>query len=527
MKLLLALLLTASAAAQPFRVEPIRAHMRFLADDALEGRGTATRGHRIAAHYVAAQFEAAGLEPGANGNWFQEVPLLATAPDPSSTVTLMRGGQEDVTLRAFESFVTNGDPLKGESLIEAPVVFARFGVTATDQGYDDYAGIDARGKIVAVFAGAPPSFAGPLRAHHSNAVNKTENAVRHGAVAMMILQSPREALRAPWQRVVRQTRLGSMHWLRPDNTPHDVRPGLSTIVNLSLDATKLILGKNAEAVFASLERARPHADPLRQRDRIHIVSTHRTTSSPNVVGNQRGSDPKQSDEYLVYSAHLDHLGITEPVNGDAINNGAFDNTTGIASVIEIARAFAALPQRPRRSIVFLATTGEERGLKGADYFANNPTVPFESIVADINIDMLMLMHPTRDLVAHGIDNSDLGDVARQVAQEMKIELSPDRVPEENIFVRSDQYAFIKRGIPAIFVNSGYKGVDPSVDMLEIARTWRRTRYHSPQDDLSQPIDYTAALLPVEFDFRLGLAVANRDARPRWKPGDFFGKRFGR
>ncbi|HEX2123375.1 MAG TPA: M20/M25/M40 family metallo-hydrolase, partial [Thermoanaerobaculia bacterium] len=276
-----------------------------------------------------------------------------------------------------------------------------------------------------------------------------------------------------------------------------------------------------------LERPQPRADALRMRARIRIVSTHERVRSPNVIGVVRGSDPKLRDEYLVYTAHLDHLGITEPVDGDRINNGAFDNATGIASIIEIARAFAALPQRPRRSILFLATTAEEKGLRGADYFVHNPTVPFESIVADVNVDMLLLMHQTRDLIPFGAETNDLGDLAREAAREMGVELSADPTPEEVVFVRSDQYPFVRRGIPAIFVTMGRKAVDPNVDMAEEVRRWRVTRYHSPQDDLSQPIDYSAALKLVELDFRLGLAAANRDARPRWKPGDFFGETFAR
>jgi len=522
MRLLLTLLLATSAFAQPFRVEPIKAHMRFLADDLLEGRGTGTRGHRIAANYVAAQFDAAGLETS-----FQQVPFRATLADAQSSVTLMRDGENPVMLRAFDLFVTTGDPLEPERVIEAPVVFAGYGVSAPDQKYDDYAGLDVRGKIVAIFGSAPPSFPNAVRAHHSSSLNKVETAARHGAVGLMVLESPKEALRAPWARVVRQSRLGSMHWLHADGAPHAVNPALSSTVSLNLEATKLIFGSDSEAVFASLDRSAPKARTLPLRARIRVISTHRDVTSPNVIGVLRGSDPKLRDEYVVYTAHLDHLGITEPVNGDAINNGAFDNATGIASIIEIARAFAALPQRPRRSLLFLATTGEERGLRGADYFVNNPTVPFESLVADINVDMLMLMHRTRDVVVFGIDNSELGDFARVAAKETGLEISADRYPEEVVFVRSDQYPFIRKGIPAIFANSGYKSDDPNVDMGELAKVWRRTRYHAPSDDLAQPIDYAAALGPIELDFRIGLAAANRDARPKWKPGDFFGETFGR
>jgi hypothetical protein len=516
MSLLVATFVTA------FSTAAIKAHIRFLADDLLEGRGTGTRGHRIAATYVAAQFESVGLETS-----FQEVPFRATVPGAESTVTFMRDGAEPVTLRAFEDFVTAGDPLNGDRVIETDVVFAGFGITAPEQKYDDYAGVDARGKIAAVFGGAPPSFPNAVRAHHSSSLNKIENAAKHGAIAVMTLESPKEAVRAPWARVIRQSKLGSMHWLRADGTPNAVIPTLSAGVGVSLEATRRIFGSEADAVFASLDRGKPHAAPLGLRARIHLVSTHRDLSSPNVIGILRGSDPQLRDEYVVYTAHLDHLGITEPVDGDAINNGALDNATGIASIIEIAKAFAALPQRPRRSILFLATTGEEKGLKGADYFANNPTVPFESLVADVNIDMLLLLHRTSDVVVFGIDNTDLGDMARDAARAMNLEISADRAPEEVVFVRSDQYPFIRRGIPAIFVNSGYKAVEPGIDMAEEMKVWRRTRYHSPSDDLQQPLDYDAALLPIELDFRIGLAAASRDARPKWKAGDFFGEMFGR
>jgi Zn-dependent M28 family amino/carboxypeptidase len=516
MSLLLATFVTA------FSAGAIKAHIQFLANDLLEGRGTGTRGYRIAANYVAAQFGAIGLETS-----FQEVPLRETVPSAQSSVTLLRDGAEPVTLRAFEQFVTQGNALKDDETVEAPVVFAGFGVTAPDQTYDDYANLDVRGKIVAIFGGAPPSFSNAIRAHHSASLNKIENAARHGAVGLITLESPKDAQRSPWTRVTRQSKLGTMHWLRADGTPNAVNPQLTTGIGVDLDTTKTIFGGEAEAVFASLDRGQPQPKPLKLRARIHLVSAHRQLTSPNVIGILRGSDPKLRDEYVVYSAHLDHLGITEPVNGDSINNGALDNGTGVAAIIEIAKAFAALPERPRRSILFLATTGEEKGLKGADYFANNPTVPFESIAADVNIDMLLLLHKTSDVVVFGIDNSDLGDMARAAARDMSLEISTDRAPEEVVFVRSDQYPFIKRGIPAIFVNSGYKAVEAGVDMAEEMRVWRRTRYHMPSDDLQQPIDYEAALLPVELDFRIGLAAANREERPKWKAGDFFGETFGR
>ena len=524
-KLLLVLALVASSAVA--RTEAIRAHMTFLASDLLEGRGTGTRGYRIAAEYVAAQYALSGVEPGANGSYFQEVPFRETVPDAASMITFTRAGAEPVTLRIFDQFTSSGDPLDEKKVVDAEVVVAGYGITAPDQKHDDYAGLSVQGKIVAVFPGAPPRFGNAIRAHYSSSLNKIETAAGHGAVGLIFLTPPDEDARNPWPRKQRQSRIGSMHWTRPDGSPRAVIPSLSSNVTISLDATRQLLGSQADAVFASLQNGRPAVNPIRTRARIQLISTHRTVTSPNVVGVVRGSDPKLRDEYLVYSAHLDHVGITAPVDGDPINNGAFDNASGTAVLLEIARAFAELKEKPKRSIIFLATTAEEKGLRGADYFANNPTVPFESIIGNINIDMLVMIARTSDLIPIGIETSDIGDVAREVAREMNVELSPDPFPEEVVFVRSDQYPFVRRGIPALYVDPGYKAVDQSIDLPKLHKEWLRTRYHAPSDDLKQPIDYSAALLLTEFDFRLGLALANRAERPKWNPGDYFGERFGK
>jgi Peptidase family M28/PA domain len=521
------LILALVAGVAPIKVEAIRAHMTFLASDLLEGRATGTRGYRIGAEYVAAHYEQYGLEPGANGSWFQEVPFRETVADASSSIVLTRAGAQPVTLQIFDEFTSSGDPLSPEKIVEADVVFAGYGITAPDQKYDDYAALNVKGKIVALFAEAPPTFSNALRAHYSSTLNKLETAARHGAAGLIYLTSPEDDARSPWPRRQRQSKLGTMYWLREDGTPNAVEPTLSSTVTFGLEATRMLFGSEAPAVFASLESGRPKANPLKTRARIRLVSRHRRLTSPNVAGIVRGSDPKLRDEYLVYSAHLDHVGITEPVNGDAINNGAFDNASGIAVLLEIARNFAELPKKPKRSIIFLATTAEEKGLKGADYFAANPTVPFDALIGNINIDMLVMITRTKDLVPIGIETNEIGDVAREVAREMNVELSPDPFPEEVVFVRSDQYPFIKRGIPALYVDPGYKPVDPSIDLRTLHKEWLRTRYHSPGDDLRQPVDYHAALLLAEFDYRLGLALANRAERPRWKPGDFFGQKYGK
>jgi hypothetical protein len=409
--------------------------------------------------------------------------------------------------------------------VEGEIVFGGYGVTAPGQKYDDYATIDAKGKIVALFSGAPAPFPNAVRAHHASTPVKFANAARHGAVGIIYLISPAQASRMSWDIIASHAKSGAMQWADAGGAPHGVPPAVSTSIGLNLETTRLLLGRQANSIFDSIERGNLRSRSLGYRARIHLVSTHERKQSPNVVGLLRGSDPRLRDEYVVYTSHLDHIGVTAPVDGDAINNGAFDNASGIAAMLEIARALAAA--KPRRSILFIATTAEEHGMKGADYFANNPTVPIGDIVANINIDMLVMTHAMRDLLPFGAETSDLGDVARSVARQMKIRLADDPFPEEMIFVRSDQIAFVRQGVPAIYVGPGFDAAAPDVNGEREYADWLRTRYHSPKDDLEQPIDWSAALLLTEFDYRVGLTVANGDERPRWKRGDFFGETYGR
>lgn len=522
-------LVSLSASGQDFRPEAIRGHMQFLASDLLEGRGTGTRGYQVAADYVATQFEAAGLSPGVTSSYFQTIPFRKTVPGAQSSVTFTPDGATPVILRFSEGFTTTGNPLQKDSTVEGQIVIVGYGVTAPELKHDDYAGLDVRGKIVGIFSGAPSTFADSLRAHYSNRENKLQNAVDHGAAGIIQLSSRTDVERAPWDRVVRQSKLGAMHWLRADGTSHAVRAQIPNTVSLSTSA--------AEGLFAKAPRSfHEIADEVRKggfrgfelpvRASIRTLSSHERVESANVVGVIRGSDPALRDEYLVYSAHLDHVGIVEPVDGDSINNGAFDNASGIAAIIEIARAFGSR-KAPKRSIIFLATTGEEKGLRGADYFANNPTVPIDQLVGNINIDQIMMLHALKDIVPLGIEVSTLGDMARKVAKKMGVEISKDPNPEEVYFVRSDQYAFVKRGVPAIYVGSGYKAVDPNIESEKEQMAWVKAIYHTPKDDLNQKIDYSVGSMLARFNYLLGLEVANNPAPPAWTPGNFFGEKFGR
>jgi hypothetical protein len=520
------------AHAWTFRPDAIRGHMAFLASDLLEGRGTGTRGYQLAAQYVAAQFDAAGLEPGSGDSYLQPIQFRRTVPSGESELTLLPDSGAPIRFPFGEGFVTSGDPVSTDKRIDASrVVLVGYGVSAPELKHDDYAGIDVRGKVVAWFSGAPSRFPDTLRAHYSSNLVKVENAAQHGAAAAIILYTRSDAERTPWARVVRSYKSGAMHWLERDGRPHAVLPALSSTITLSTRAAEALVansGRTFDQISGDLSRGPFRALELPVRASLRLMSAHETVGSPNVVGLLRGSDPKLRDEYVVYSSHLDHLGITEPVDGDSINNGAFDNASGIAALIEIANAFSSQAKSPRRSVIFVATTGEEKGLRGADYFANNPTVPIDAIVANINIDQILMLGSVRDLVAHGLETSDLGVMARKVAKDMSLEISPDPYPDEVIFVRSDQYPFVRRGIPALYVSLGYKPVTAGGrNSLEQQLEWLRTTYHTPKDDLSQQIDYTMGSMLARFNYLRGVEVANRTAAPAWTPGNFFGEKFGR
>ncbi len=506
-----------AAAMQQIRPAAIRAHMAFLADDLLEGRGTGTRGYEIAARYVAAQFEAMGLEPGVNGGWFQPVSLRRSELiRDGSSLEIVGADGERRPLRYGGEFVMGGD-FRASTEVEAPVVFVGHGVTAPERGYDDYAGVDARGKIVAYFSGAPASFPPEERAHYSASSIKTANAVAHGAVGILRLWNDEDAKNGSWERLVQAAgSFGSFAWL-DGGEAHDAQPQIRGNARLGPAVSQAIFS-GAPITYADAQ-AKPAPAALPVRVRMVKQSRLSDLTSPNVVGLLRGADPALAGEYVVFSAHLDHLGVGEPVNGDAIYNGAVDNASGVASLLEIARAFAALPERPRRSLLFVAVTAEESGLIGSDYFVHNPPVPLASIAANVNIDGGSVW-PFNALFARGADHSTLKAAVDAAAAAVEMPVTTDPFPEQASFVRSDQYAFVRRGIPALIL-----GAVRTAEARPVALDWVRNRYHAPSDDMSTPMDFEAAASFTRDTFLIGYAIVQADSRPRWNPGDFFGELF--
>jgi len=525
------------AASKAIRPEQIRAHIRFLSDTLLQGRAPGTAGYDIAARYVATELEGMGLHPAVSGKWYQPVPLeRAVTDEAASSFALTVNGKEQRLTDAKDYMLSTwfatpaGKDKKAESDVDAPIVFVGFGVTAPDQKYDEYAAVDVHGKLIATIYGAPSSFPSTERAYYSDGVIKAKNAVAHGATGVISIMLPEDWKRYPWEWLVPQIQMGEMHWLNKDGAPHDFFPQLKGYVLLNEKTAEALFAgapKTLDQVFATAKASKPQAFALPATARIHTVANTTVIESPNIVAELKGSDPSLRDQYVVYTAHVDHLGICPAVEGDNVCHGALDNASGTASLLEIARAYASLPKPPRRSVLFVFVTGEEMGLLGSDYFAHYPTVPLKSIVANVNIDGAPGAYfPMKDVVVLGSEHSSMSDEVNSAAKALGYDLSPDPMPEEVLFIRSDQYSFVLQGVPAVDITDGVKSTDPKVNGLDVVKKWLVTRYHTPLDNMEQPIDFESAAKGSLMNFLVGYEVAQRPGVPEWNKGDFFGTTFG-
>ena len=509
-----------------FSKAALRAHMQFLADDLLEGRGTGTRGQEIAAKYVAAEFQAAGLEPaGGHGGYLEPVPLREIQVQPEACeVAIVKDGHA-TPLKWGVDYVTRGNELRPDSSVEAPVVFVGFGVVDRALKYDDYAGLNVKGKIVAVLFGAPATFPSEERAHFASGVEKAREAAARGAVGILALRTPETDALLPWNRSVIGAEMPAFRWLDPEGVPNDSFKEIRATATLSSDGADRLFAAAPEswsAVQNDAKQGKLHGFELPVGMRLHVVSKHREIHSPNVAAVLRGSDPSLSGEYVVYTAHTDHLGIGRALNGDAIYNGAVDDASGTSALIEMAKAFAALPKRPKRSLLFLAVTAEEKGLLGSDYFAHYPTVPRASLVADINMDGASVFYTFKDIVPLGAEHTTMDEAVNRAASALGLQVSPDPMPEQVNFIRADHYSFVRQGIPAITIGEGLEAKDPNVDARKFLENWIATRYHAPSDDMDQPLNFDATVEFMQVSFLVGYELAEERSRPSWKPGDFFG-----
>jgi Zn-dependent M28 family amino/carboxypeptidase len=509
------------AALAGVRPEAIHADMGFLAHDLLEGRGTASRGHQIAAEYVATRFEALGLKR-VGGSYFQPVPLRTTVPVPAQCSLVVSGDDTELTLTYGQDFVMRIDPRLPDATVSAPVVFVGYGISAPDLRYDDYAGVDVRGKIVAVLSWAPASFPEEPRSYFGPWYRKLEAAARHGAVGVVSLTAPEDE--AVWSHV-EYAGPGEMAW-RDESPPIAVVPMLA---HLSVRGARALFRGTLgfDELVVRLKEGRPRSLPLDTTLTVRQQSTRADLESPNVIGILPGSDPKLAGEYVVYTAHLDGRGVGEAVNGDAIYNSAFDDASGVAGMLAVAEAFAALRvERPRRSILFLATTAEEPGLHGAGYFVAHPPVPLASIVADINLDGLVTWWPLRDVAAAGARHSSLAGVFEKAVARLHFEATLLQDDGPVLTLAGDQAHFAQQGIPVIWVVYGHKSWDPAIDPKAIGEEWARTHDHKPNDDMNQPFDFASSVALARAAFLVGHGIAVETRRPAWNEGDFFGERLG-
>ena len=495
-------------------------HVEALANDGMEGRNTGSPAHKRAADYVAAQFKKSGLEPAGAGGYIQPVAFKTRRiVEAKSSLALVKNGKsETLTLGEDANISVRVDPAPA---LDAPLVFVGYGLNIPERRINDFAGVNLQGAIVVYLSSTPKSLPGPLQAHFGSAAERWKMYQAAGAIGTVSVANPKN-MDIPWAR-------STLARLQPamslaDATLDDA-PGQRLSITMNpAHADKLFEGSGhtfAE-LLALVDGDKPvpsFALPARLKATAAVERSD--VESQNVAGILRGSDAKRRDEFVVVSAHLDHLGIGGAVNGDTIYNGAMDNASGIAAILEVAASLHETSAKPARSILFVAVTGEEKGELGSRYFAAHPTVPRASIVANVNTDMFLPLFPLKMLMVLGLDESDLGNDIRATAKAVGVSVQADPEPQRNRFVRSDQYSFVKVGIPALAMKVGY---DVNTPEAAIAATWTAERYHAPSDDLNQPIDRSAAGKYVEVVRDLAVRIANRTDRPKWHDTSFF-KRF--
>ncbi|MDX3900917.1 MAG: M28 family metallopeptidase [Sphingobium sp.] len=515
--LTVSLTLAAPLTAQGTRGDAWWAHVAYLASDDLEGRAAGSRGHEKAADYVIAQFKALGLKPAGVEGYRQPVALTEQViqSDQSSAVLVGPGGEKPLAVPA--DLILGGAP--APDAVDAPLVFAGYGLHLPEAGHDDFAGLDLKGKIVVVVSGGPADIAGALKSHARSERAKWLEA--QGAVGMIALVTPKQ-VEIPWGRRVALAPQPAMYF-----TDAALRETSRPFLGAQLDPAKSqMLFEGSGRDFAAIAAAADASAPIKGFDlpfrlKARIAARRSTLGSPNIVAVMPGSDPKLKGEYVALSAHLDGYGVGTPIKDDAIYNGALDNASGVASLIEIAKKLRADKAKPRRSILFAVVTAEEKGLLGARYFAKRPTVPAKAIVADLNFDMALPIFPLTSVTPLGYDQSTLGEDARSVGATMGLPIAPDPFPDRNAFIRSDQYAFIREGIPSLFFKYGFKAGTPEA---EVEKAWRANIYHSPADDAKQPVMTAEAVKLNDYVAALTMRVADAPARPQWNADSFF-KRF--
>jgi Zn-dependent M28 family amino/carboxypeptidase len=491
------------------------AHVSVLASDKTEGRGTGTPGLERAAAYIVDQLKDAGLQPAGTRGFYQPIRFRVRQLDEAhSSLRLVTGGKTENIILGEDAILSKSVDLAPH--VEAGLVFAGYGLRMPEVQYDDFSDLDARGKIVVVFTGSPAAAAGALASHYQSIAERARIMREVGAIGWVSIPNP-AAMDLPWSRIASTRATPAM---QIDDSALDQTKNIQVVVNWNpsrADALFSGTGHTFSEVAALGKERKPMPHFSLNKSLIAESRLTRTkVESSNVAAIYPGSDPRLKNEYVVLSAHLDHLGIGAPIDGDNIYNGAMDNASGVAVLLDIAHSLHRL--RLKRSVLFVFVTAEEKKLLGSRYFASYPTVPLQAMVANINTDMFLPIVPLKSVIVYGLNESTLGDIAKEVAGQEGIAVLDDPEPLRNLFIRSDQYSFIKRGIPALAMKIGYeKG---SAEEAK-AEEWLHVHYHAPSDDLKQPVELAAAAKFEDIERALTVHIANRDVRPHWKAESFF------
>lgn len=523
-QIIFALLMPMSLFAQDIAGPRLRAHVKFLSSDFLEGRGPGLRGGELAADYLASQLAVIGAKPaGENGGYFQKVPLVGVNPSPSSTLTAEANGKK-IAFKWRDDFVGMTQQQRDGASLNADAVFVGHGIVAPEYDWNDYAGVDVKGKVVVLFTNEPPSddpkfFTGKALTYYGRWTYKYEEATRQGAVGCIIIHTTPTAsygfdvVRSSWAREDMQVKL-------PAGAAALSFAGW--ITQQKGDELFSAIGKTAAEMLQAADTRGFKAMPLSVKFRGSFPAAVRTVESRNVVGLIEGSDPKRKEEAVVFSAHFDHLGIAPDGAGDRIYNGAVDNATGCALVLEMAHAWMGLGHTPKRSALFLFVTAEESGLRGSEYFGKHPSIPPGKIALNVNLDSFYPFGRTTDVVVSGAERTTHWNVVKSVAQRFRLAINPDPKPEAGHYYRSDHFSFARVGVPAFSVEMGthYAGKSDDFGQKTLAE-YNDKSYHQPSDEYHAWWDFSGMEEIGKFAFTVGLEVSNQEKIGSWQKGDEF------
>ncbi len=503
--------------------QKIRAHVKFLASDQLQGRGVGTLGEKLATDYLAAQLQAEGVQPGGeNATYFERVPLVGVKTDQNATLTFIKGNQK-TQLHYVTDFVGTSQAQTTENNFSAEAVFVGHGISAPEYGWNDYKDVDVKGKVLVFFTNEPPStnqsfFNGPALTYYGRWTYKYEEATRKGAVAAILIHTTPTAGYG-WE-VVR----GSNSSEHPQEKLDPGRHGLKFAGWVTEKAGAELTASTGKSLAELLEMANQKSFRPIPLGRItgHVPVALRQIDSRNVVGRVEGSDPALKSQVVLFTAHWDHLGVGVPIDNDKIYNGAVDNATGCGMVLEMARVWAALPQKPKRSALFVFVTAEEAGLLGSDYYGKHPLVPPGQTAVDLNYDAFFPFGRTKDVEVTGAERTTLWPLVQRDAAALNLEINPDAEPGQGHYYRSDHFSLARVGIPSFSISAGrhYLGKPDDFGSTAFAQ-YNDEHYHRPSDEYKEDWDFGSMVQMAQFGLRIGMDVANMPKLPTWKPGDEF------